>query len=189
MTTLERKMQKLENENKIFKQQAISSEQRYREIEHKYTLIHKQNEDLARILKNSNKSDELNRILAQACQALSLQPPISDRNIVMMGQKMPTLEHTFVHIQTPSPLLSSQRQSQLQHSDSGVDDLDMKDQTGVELSNQAPSHVTQLQSYQQSDDALERQSQDHAQSFELSEATAYELPTLAHHDDKKKDGM
>eukprot|EP01089_Gocevia_fonbrunei_P001366 TRINITY_DN1126_c0_g1_i1.p1 TRINITY_DN1126_c0_g1~~TRINITY_DN1126_c0_g1_i1.p1 ORF type:complete len:251 (-),score=50.13 TRINITY_DN1126_c0_g1_i1:130-882(-) len=60
---LERKSGELETENTLLKQQLYASEQRIRALEQRLTIGLKQNDELQNLLKNSNKAEELQRIL------------------------------------------------------------------------------------------------------------------------------
>eukprot|EP01087_Luapelamoeba_hula_P025160 TRINITY_DN9847_c0_g1_i2.p1 TRINITY_DN9847_c0_g1~~TRINITY_DN9847_c0_g1_i2.p1 ORF type:complete len:336 (-),score=77.15 TRINITY_DN9847_c0_g1_i2:264-1271(-) len=71
--SIERKTVDLEGDNRQLKQQLYLTEQRLHELEQKYSIMLKQNDELKSVLRVSNKSDELNRILAQTYAALALQ--------------------------------------------------------------------------------------------------------------------
>jgi hypothetical protein len=68
---LERRTAELEAENKVLKQQIYASDQRARELEQKLAFFAKQNEDLKALLRTSDKSEEMNRVLAQAMNTFS----------------------------------------------------------------------------------------------------------------------
>jgi len=63
LQTLERKSTDLDSENNVIKQQLYNYEQRIRALEQRIAITAKQNDELINLLKNSNKVDELQRIL------------------------------------------------------------------------------------------------------------------------------
>ena len=103
LSNLERRSSEYESENKLMKQQLSIHEQRYHDLEQKYTILLKQNEELKFILKTSDKSEELNRILAQTYTAYIQASGLGvDRNVVLIDQKLPVVDHSFVqHVSPP----------------------------------------------------------------------------------------
>jgi len=89
---LERRANEMEAENKILKQQLGINEQRFRELEQKYAILLKQNEDLKFLLKTSDKADELNRILAQTYTAYIQASGLAVERNVLLDSKM---DHSF----------------------------------------------------------------------------------------------
>eukprot|EP01090_Pellita_catalonica_P017915 TRINITY_DN556_c0_g1_i2.p1 TRINITY_DN556_c0_g1~~TRINITY_DN556_c0_g1_i2.p1 ORF type:complete len:205 (+),score=22.46 TRINITY_DN556_c0_g1_i2:625-1239(+) len=64
LTNLERSKHELEGENSNLKQRVYNMDQRIRALEQQLTIISKQNEELQILLKTSDKSAELERILS-----------------------------------------------------------------------------------------------------------------------------
>lgn len=106
---LERKAAELEAENKVLKQQIYGADQRTRDLEAKLAFIAKQNEDLKALLRTSDKSEDLTRLLQTLSNysSLAIQPNMSvvgvvtlandGRGIIQLDQSQGVkLEHTVV---------------------------------------------------------------------------------------------
>jgi len=123
---LERRSNDVDSENKLLKQQLTITDQRFRELEQKYGILLKQNEDLKFLLKNSDKADELNRILAQTYTAYIQASGLAVERSVLLGatdQKIP-MDHTFVgqheqQAREQEQLLQGLQQVQHLHHDAG----------------------------------------------------------------------
>jgi len=149
---LERRSNDVDSENKLLKQQLTITDQRFRELEQKYGILLKQNEDLKFLLKNSDKADELNRILAQTYTAYIQASGLAVERSVLLGadQKLP-IDHAFVGVQheqqarEQEQLLQGLQAQQLHHHASpggGDSSFDVTEEAGLSPGPQTPTVKT-----------------------------------------------
>jgi len=149
---LERRSNEVEAENKILKQQLGINDQRFRELEQKYAILLKQNEDLKFLLKNSDKADELNRILAQTYTAYIQASGLAVERNVLLESKIP-VDHSFVQHASPSQQMCTVPRGMPQH----VQDPSEHDQQQAALAVEQMAHHHQQQAQQEQQVLLEGQ--------------------------------